>query len=79
MLKQQKLNTRDVMEGFLSTNRLILAFFSQTFIEDHKKIEKIWPAYQVVMWVSGILGVSIIALVWGLITGQVELTFVPGR
>ena len=71
--KQQKLNTREVIEAFLKTNRLILAFFAKTIIEDHRKIEKIWPAYQVIMWISGVLGISIISLIWALITGRAEL------
>ena len=75
LLKAQKLNTRDVLEGFLRTNRLIMAFFIGEFMEDHKKIEKIWPAYQIMTIVSSALGLSIIALIWALITGQAELIF----
>ena len=75
LLKKEKLNTRDVLEGFLRTNRLIMAFFTGEYLEDHKKIEKIWPAYQIMMFVTSALGLSIIALIWSLITGRAELIF----
>jgi len=48
-------------------------------IDDHEKrlreLEKLAPAMKVVIWVAGTLGVSVIALVWALITGQALIAF----
>ena len=50
--------------------------------EEHKEmenrigeIEKLVPALRAVMWVGAGLGVSIIGLLWSLLTGQVQLLF----
>ena len=38
-------------------------------------IEKLSPVMRVVLWVAGVLGVSILALIWALITGQATIGF----
>lgn len=38
-------------------------------------IEKLMPAVKVVMWVGALLGASIIALIWSLITGRAQIVF----
>ncbi len=42
---------------------------------DMQAVEKLMPAVRGVLWVGGILGGLIAALIWGLITGQVSLNF----
>ena len=47
--------------------------------EDHedrmREIEKLLPALRAVMWVGSALGLSVIGLIWAMITGQVTLIF----
>ena len=43
---------------------------------DHKKTERMWPVYNGVVWMFGILCVSVIGLIWSLITGATVLTIV---
>lgn len=40
-----------------------------------KEIEKLAPAVRVMMWVGALLGASIVALIWALITGQAQVMF----
>jgi len=40
-----------------------------------KEIEKLAPAVRVMMWVGALLGASIIALIWALITGRAQVVF----
>lgn len=48
-------------------------------VDDHEgrldAIEKLMPALRVVMWIGTALGLSVLALIWSLITGQVSLLF----
>ena len=56
--------------------RLILAAMSdllENFDEDHRRIQVMWPAYKGIMWMAGILGLSVVSLIWGLVTGTVTL------
>jgi len=69
------LDTKHVLKSFLETQQLIMSFFIGTFLEDHKKVEAMWIGYKFMLGVSSVLGVSIIGLIWALITGQVELLF----
>lgn len=39
------------------------------------EIEKLVPALRVMTWIGALLGASIIALVWALITGQAQVVF----
>ena len=50
--------------------------------EEHEKLcdrisemEKLVPAIRAIMWVGAALGLSIIGLIWSLVTGQVQLIF----
>jgi hypothetical protein len=38
-------------------------------------IEKLMPAVRIVMWVGALLGASIVALIWALITGRAQIVF----
>jgi predicted RNase H-like nuclease (RuvC/YqgF family) len=46
-----------------------------------EKVERDLPnlilAYRIMATVGGVLGVSVIALIWSLITGQAHITFTP--
>jgi hypothetical protein len=48
-------------------------------VEDHearlRELEKLAPAMRVVIWVAGLLGASMIALIWALITGSAQILF----
>lgn len=48
-------------------------------IKDHetrlRKIEDLMPTIRIIIGVCGALGLSIIALIWSMITGQVSLLF----
>jgi len=48
-------------------------------VDDHegriRALEQLAPAMRVVVWIAGVLGVSVIALIWALITGQAVLAF----
>lgn len=72
---EKRLDTKHVLKSFLETQQLIMSFFIGTFLEDHKKVESMWIGYRFMLGVSSVLGVSIIGLIWALITGQVELLF----
>lgn len=73
LLEIQEPNMREVLKKFLATNRLIMAFFIGTFLEDHKKVETMWAAHKIITFVSTGFGVSLIALMWALITGRAEI------
>jgi uncharacterized protein involved in exopolysaccharide biosynthesis len=40
-----------------------------------EEMEKLAPAVRIVIWVGGALGVSVVALIWALITGQAQVIF----
>jgi hypothetical protein len=48
-------------------------------VQDHetriRQLEKLAPAMKLVIWIAGVLGVSVIGLIWALITGQASLLF----
>ena len=48
-------------------------------VQDHetriRQLEKLAPAMKLVIWIAGVLGVSVIGLIWTLITGQASLLF----
>jgi hypothetical protein len=48
-------------------------------VNDHevriRELEKLAPAMRAVIWIAGILGTSIVVLIWSLITGQASLLF----
>lgn len=40
-----------------------------------KELEKLAPAMRAVIWIGGVLGVSVLALIWAIITGQAQIIF----
>jgi len=48
-------------------------------VDDHedriRSLEKLAPAMRLVVWIAGVLGVSVVTLIWALITGQAVLAF----
>lgn len=46
-------------------------------VDDHreriKKLEELAPAMKVVIWIGGVLGVSVIGLIFAILTGQVTM------
>ena len=45
------------------------------FDDVSKKVSVMWVGYQMLTWVATVFGVSIIALIWSLITGAATITF----
>ena len=39
-------------------------------------VERLIPALRAVMWIGAALGVSVMALIWALITGQAQVIFI---
>lgn len=39
------------------------------------EIERLMPVLRVVLWIGTVIGLSIIALLWSMITGQVQMVF----
>lgn len=37
------------------------------------KVREMFPAYRIVMWVAGLLGVAVIALIWAVLTHSVTI------
>lgn len=48
-------------------------------VDDHNKrlkvVEAVFPAVKIMIWVGAAFGLSIIALIWALITGQAAIVF----
>ena len=64
-------------------DRLILKLLGATYTAVNgmdtrlKKVETYLPMLEFVKWTGAILGVSVLALIWALITGQATVTFGP--
>lgn len=43
-----------------------------------KRVNAMWAGYQVGLWVASAIGVSVIGLIWSLITGVATINFVSG-
>jgi hypothetical protein len=43
----------------------------QTELDD--KMDKIYPVYRFTLWIGGALGVSVVAMIWGILTHQVTI------
>ena len=49
---------------------------NQKALEDlQKAIQPLVTANKILVWIGGVLGVSTVALIWSLITGQAQLVF----
>lgn len=46
LLEKDSPNTKEIMRKFLGAQRLIMAIFIGTFLEDHRKIEAMWPEHE---------------------------------
>jgi hypothetical protein len=61
-----------------SAQRLMLKILGELYKkqeEMNKKVVKMYPAYQGLMWLGAILGVTVVALVWSIITHQVQIVW----
>ncbi len=51
----------------------------RTQVDDHEirldALERLAPAIKVVIWIGGVLGISVIGLIWALITGSSQILF----
>lgn len=45
--------------------------------EDIEELKKLAPATKLMIWIGGALGISIIGLIWALITGTASIAFAP--
>ncbi len=66
----------EMLRDLIKANRLMLALFSESFIDDHRKIERMWPVYWALVVMSGPLAISLVTLIWALLTHQMELVVV---
>jgi hypothetical protein len=55
--------------------RLSLKATDKRIDDVEREVGKITPVVRVVVWIGGGLGLSILALIWSLIIGQVQLVF----
>jgi hypothetical protein len=48
-------------------------------VDDHetriRELEKLAPSMKLVIWIAGVLGISVVGLIWTLITGQASILF----
>jgi len=72
---QGQVNTRDNYCAARSVDYDHMA----RLVNDHElrldAIEKLMPAMRAVLWIGSALGVSVLALIWSLITGQAQVIF----
>jgi len=45
--------------------------------EINDKVKKMWGIYTVQLWMAGIIGANIIALIWALITDKITIVAIP--
>lgn len=71
------------MEGRIKESETAYVAISKTssdiatrFDEVSKKVNAMWSGWQILTWVATMFGISIIALIWSLITGQATIAFV---
>lgn len=48
---------------------------STRFEKYAQKTDTMWTGYRILVWVSSAFGLSVIAAIWSLITGQATITF----
>ena len=78
LLERDQLTTRNGLKFAFTTIRGAMALVSRvqlTLGTIEKKVDTLWMFYRGAMWIAGALGLSIIALIWSLITGQAHITF----
>jgi hypothetical protein len=59
-------------------NRIILQLLSEMYRKQtniETRVNKIYPAYQFTMWLGGAMGISVVALIWGIVTHQITLSW----
>lgn len=59
-------------QGYASMSHL-----SDQMDDVSKKVNVMWVGYQIGIWVATIFGVSVVGLIWSLITGAAKITFAP--
>lgn len=78
LLEKDQLTTRTGLKLAFSALRDAITVVSNVGMKMDdlgKKVDTLWTFYRVAIWIAGALGLSIIALIWALITGQAEITF----
>lgn len=74
LLEKDQLTTRTGLKLAFSALRDAMTLLCN--VEERlTKIDTLWNFYRVSLWIGGVLGVSILSLIWALITGQAQITF----
>jgi hypothetical protein len=76
LIEKPKPNNREILRAFLETNRLIFAFFSGTFLVDHKRVSAIWTMYKILLGIGIVFAPLVAALIFALATGRAAIVFI---
>ncbi len=73
LLQDDTLSTRELVKGMLRAQRAMLPFISQV-IGNTKKINVMWAVFRPALAVGGVMLSLILGFLWGIFTGQVQVT-----
>ena len=80
LLKSDNLTTRVGLRLSMSALRDAMRLIDQVDAKletMEQKVNAMWQVNNVIKWGAAILGASILALIWSLITGQASIVFLP--
>lgn len=72
MLADPSITTRELLRGLIRSQRSMLPFFAQVAINT-KRIEDMYPFYKTSAWLTGIMIVSMIGIVFSVLTHSINL------
>jgi hypothetical protein len=78
LIESDDLSTRSGLKLAFSALRDALSLMSDISNQNstmEKKVNVMWSGFQVGLWVGSAFGLSVIALIWSLITGAATITF----
>ncbi len=73
LLKNDELSTRELVKGLLRAQRAMLPFLSQE-IANTKKVVIMWAVFRPALAAGSIMLTLILGFLWGIFTGQVQVT-----
>lgn len=80
LLKSDNLTTRVGLRLSMSALRDAMRLIDQVDAKletMEQKVNAMWQVNNVIKWGAAIVGASILALIWSLITGQASIVFLP--
>jgi multisubunit Na+/H+ antiporter MnhE subunit len=72
LLSDPKTSTRDLVRGLIVSQRAMIPFFFQVSTNT-KKIDKMYPFYQLSAWLLGIVVAANVGVVIGILTHTINL------